>query len=29
MTMDKLESSLKYTESIAKLIPISHTALGR
>ena len=29
MTMDKLESSLKYTENIAKLIPKSHTALGR
>ena len=27
--MDKLESSLKYTENIAKLIPTSHTALGR
>jgi hypothetical protein len=29
MTMDKLESSLKNTETLAKLIPTSHTSLGR
>jgi hypothetical protein len=29
MSMEKLESSLKDTENIAKLIPVSHTALGR